>query len=705
MAILPVGNKIYVAYNGRGASADSVVAINVATNKIIATIPGAGSLFIDPAGASIYGIFGAHLSIIDTATDTIKATVTIPSSEPGLPDGTALDVAFDPSGAWVYVGASDYCSCFDGVNGRIVVIEASKYSIVSTISLPIIPKALAITPSGSQIYAGGDVPTYCSRPSCVRPGGVAVIDTATRSVFTTISPISDAPFQTSPGTVQVNPNGTSVYSSDGSSVYVIDTKANAIVATLPPSAGFIFKPDANPPVPGTLRQYTVQSGNSTVTSMQWGAPGDIPVPADYDGDGKTDIAVFRPREGKEEAIWYIIRSSDGVYIRQQWGSVALGDVPVPVDYDGDGRADIAIWRPFEGAWYIRRSSDGQTTSVRFARNTDLPTPADFDGDGVTDLAAYSGGIWMIFGSTIGLTSPEFGTALDIPVPADFDGDGRIDLAVWNPGTGIWSVLNSSNLSVTTKQWGAPGDIPVPRDFDGDHKADFAIWRPSNGNWFVINSGNRSMTSLVWGASGDLPVPGDYDGDKRADPSVYRPEIRLKQHSPPRRGGVDARSIKCCEATFFRAQTGWSVWHKPSIFAGLTTPSAPLKEASRHFVYVASSPPLRGGEFGLTRRDKTAGMAYLIALLREQPKAYGLRAFIFNFEIARHGSCADVKGMRLAGTPIGEHLELRSGIIKLRLVSHNDSGAGGGRDTCKFPHGSEVGVKMRDVVLEVELGTS
>jgi len=49
---------------------------------------------------------------------------------------------------------------------------------------------------------------------------------------------------------------------------------------------------------------------------------------------------------------------------------------------------------------------------------------------------------------------------------------------------------------------------------------------------------------------------------------------------------------------FSAQTGWSVRRKSSVFAGLTTPSAPLKEASRHLVYVAATPPLRGGEFGL-----------------------------------------------------------------------------------------------------------
>jgi len=321
----------------------------------------------------------------------------------------------------------------------------------------------------------------------------------------------------------MQPDGALVYSRYYSSIDVIDTRTNTKAAALPPSSGgIIFKPDANPAFGGSLRQYTVQSRSGTSTSMQWGAPGDVPVPADYDGDGKTDIAVFRPREETEEAIWYIVRSSDSVVIRQQWGSVSLGDVPVPADYDGDGRADIAVWRPFEGGWYIRRSSDGQNINFRFATGTDLPTPADFDGDGVADLAAYSRGKWLIFGSAIGLSYPQFGTAADIPVPADYDGDGRVDLAVWNPGTGIWSVLNSSNGAVTTRQWGAPGDIPSPRDFDGDRKADFAIWRPSSGAWLIINSGNGSVTALGWGAPGDLPVPADYDGDGRADASVYRP---------------------------------------------------------------------------------------------------------------------------------------------------------------------------------------
>src|SRR5579872_585783 len=84
-------------------------------------------------------------------------------------------------------------------------------------------------------------------------------------------------------------------------------------------------------------------------------------------------------------------------------------------------------------------------------------------------------------------------------------------------------------------------------------------------------------------------------------------------------------------------------------------------------------------------------------LREQLKADGLRAFIFNFEIARHRGGADVEWMRLAGSPVGQHPELGGCAIKLRLVSHYDRGAGGGRDGCKFSFRSEVGIKMRHVV--------
>jgi hypothetical protein len=77
--------------------------------------------------------------------------------------------------------------------------------------------------------------------------------------------------------------------------------------------------------------------------VQWGAAslGDVPVPSDYDGDGRADVAVWRSTDGR----WYVIRSSDGAQSAVQWGAASLGDIPVPADYDGDGRTAFAVFRP------------------------------------------------------------------------------------------------------------------------------------------------------------------------------------------------------------------------------------------------------------------------------------------------------------------------------------------------------------------------
>lgn len=111
------------------------------------------------------------------------------------------------------------------------------------------------------------------------------------------------------------------------------------------------------------------------------------MPGDYDGDGKTDVAVYRDGgQSGTELLWFIRRSSDGGTGVFQWGGL-LQDVPVPGDYDGDDKTDVAVYR--DGTWFIVRSFDGGVTQTGWGGlSQDIPVPADYDGDGRTDIAVY-----------------------------------------------------------------------------------------------------------------------------------------------------------------------------------------------------------------------------------------------------------------------------------------------------------------------------
>jgi uncharacterized delta-60 repeat protein len=240
---------------------------------------------------------------------------------------------------------------------------------------------------------------------------------------------------------------------------------------------------------------------------------------DFDGDGKSDVSVFRPSENK----WYVLRSSDLTV--QQFVFAIAGDVPVPADYDGDGKTDFAIFRPSSGDWWSLSSRTGGQVYAHWGANGDIPRPSDFDGDGRADYVVYrpSENNWYRISSANGASSNgAFGLAGDKPVTGDFDGDGKSDKAIFRPSNGDWWYQSSINGAQLAVHWGISTDIPAPADFDGDGKTDFAVYRPSTGVWYIINSSNFSFTIMHFGISEDKPVPADYDGDGKADIAVFRP---------------------------------------------------------------------------------------------------------------------------------------------------------------------------------------
>ena len=239
---------------------------------------------------------------------------------------------------------------------------------------------------------------------------------------------------------------------------------------------------------------------------------------DYDGDGKADVSVFRPSSGE----WYILRSQDGLY-GVSFG--ANGDKVAPADYDGDGKTDVAVYRPSNNVWYVLNSGNSTVSYYVFGVAEDLPTPADYDGDGKADLSVFrpSTGTWYRLNShDNSFFAYQFGQNGDKPAMGDFDGDGKADISIFRPSDGSWYRVNSANGQLSGTQFGASGDLITPADYDGDGKTDIALFRPSVALWFRLNSSTGAFAAVAFGAATDIPAPGDFDGDGKADVSVFRP---------------------------------------------------------------------------------------------------------------------------------------------------------------------------------------
>lgn len=235
------------------------------------------------------------------------------------------------------------------------------------------------------------------------------------------------------------------------------------------------------------------------------------VPADYDGDGKTDLGIWNSATGK----WQIERSSDNTKLVINWGkrqasrTAGNQDIAVPADFDGDGKADIAFWRPVTGEWHILNSSknfDRKSVTVsRWGVSGDIPVQADYDGDSKSDLAVFrpSENRWYLLSSKTGETRTEnFGIAgTDLLVPTDYTGDGKADITVYRRGT--WFVLNSETGETEPFEFGFADARPVPGDYDNDGQTDFAVYRA--GTWYIYESSSPRLLTYKFGNETDIPL--------------------------------------------------------------------------------------------------------------------------------------------------------------------------------------------------------
>ena len=198
---------------------------------------------------------------------------------------------------------------------------------------------------------------------------------------------------------------------------------------------------------------------------------------------------------------------------------------LPADFDGDGKADPAVY--LNGNWYIWLSSQSyaQFGPFPYGYATGIPVPADYDGDNKADPAVVLGTDWVIWMSNQGYQEAgpfTFGQADWTPLAADFDGDQRADPARYGATNGQWYVWPSSQTYGQRGpfSFGAAGYLPVAADFDGDGKADPAVHDPV-GYWHLWMSGSDYAYAgpFLFGASGYTPAAGDYDQDGKADPAV------------------------------------------------------------------------------------------------------------------------------------------------------------------------------------------
>ena len=240
--------------------------------------------------------------------------------------------------------------------------------------------------------------------------------------------------------------------------------------------------------------------------------------ADFDGDGRGDPLLLKILAPGFNAYHSILQTGSNTVRTVVWGNFGKGvnERLVYGDYDGDGKQDIAVFRSRTGVWYIIESS---TNTARVVQNfgaagSDNPAVGDYDKDGKTDLCVIRGVngqfVWYILNSSNGqMRAVPFGATTDrfFPFnPVDIDGDGAQDIMINRTvgGSRVYYALRSSDGQLFSLQWGLATDTRRLGDYDGDGKTDFVARRVVSGQlvWFIYQSSNQQGRVVTFGQTGD-----------------------------------------------------------------------------------------------------------------------------------------------------------------------------------------------------------
>jgi len=212
-----------------------------------------------------------------------------------------------------------------------------------------------------------------------------------------------------------------------------------------------------------------------------------------------------------------------------------GDLPVAGDWNGDGRTDVAVYR---NGTFVRGLVDSNSfcipcqllivpdllDTIPFGEPGDLPVAGDWDGDGIDDLGVFRPGDQGTFllrlpqvicpfcvppRTVIGTQTLFFGTS-GLPIAGDWDGDGKDGIGLYEPASATFFLSDDLAKPNFTFTFGLPGDRPLSGDWVGSGRDGIGVFQPPTSTMVLSTELNAAPDfTFVFGVAEGLPVAGHW----------------------------------------------------------------------------------------------------------------------------------------------------------------------------------------------------